>query len=444
MQKFAGKLFRPLVFSIRWALRHFLISLFSLVAVAAFAYFFALPALAEHWFHKAQERLEQDKLEEATEEIEKALRLQPRNPNYLRLAARIDRLAARFLEARQRLQLCVQLEKQAGGSAETQLEWLLVRAEMGEVDDVVDDLHKLVMQKHPESEHIIETLARAYVREARYGPAERELLYWVLIYPASAKAFEWRGMVREQVGQYDSALLDYRQAVELNPNRFRGRLLLVQMLFTSLKLDEIGPHLQVLLQMEPNNRNVLYFKANLMYEQGKKPAEIHPILVKVLEADPNEPNALLLMSKVEIDLKQYAEAEEHLQRILAADESNAAACFAMAECLRNQRGRTAEQLDFQKRHETINARNARLQSLLKTAPSGTANDLGRMVELGELLIWSKQENQGAYWLFKVLDKDPNNVKALELMADYYERHGMENKAKAHRDLAAKAAQKTEP
>jgi tetratricopeptide (TPR) repeat protein len=431
----------PVQFLVRLIRRHRWISLFLFIAIGSSVYLFGIPALADWRFTQAKEHLAHDNLKEAAVQIEKAVSLAPRNSDYLRLAARIERLSGRMMEAKRYLERCVQVEKAGGGAAETQLEWLLLRAEMGDVDDLAVGLHALVREKHPESEHILETIARAYMRDARYPLAERELQFWLLIYPNSSKAFELRGWVRQQIGVYGPALADYREAVELDPKSFRARLLLVQMLFTSLKLDEVEPHLQILLQAEPNNRTVLYYLATSMRDQGKPAEEIYPIVVRVVEADPNEANGLMLIGKVEFDLKKFNDAETHLRRVIELDPSFGEAYFMLARCLQDQPGREAEQRECLARVDQIAVKNTRLRELLKSVPRDGGEDVVRMVELGTLLIWSKQESQGMFWLYKVLDKQPDNVAANDALAAYYEAHGHEDKAKYHRRMKARSEQK---
>src|SRR5207248_2447127 len=127
-----------------------------------------------------------------------------RSPDVHRAAARAARLTGDYSVAESHLQRCIKLEN--GATERTQLEFLLMRAQTGEEDEVDAPLSALVSNKHPEAPLILETLARAYMHRLRYGPAYYHLTRWLEMAPEAAKAYHWRGWVLERVNSHKLAM----------------------------------------------------------------------------------------------------------------------------------------------------------------------------------------------------------------------------------------------
>src|SRR5262249_15262286 len=118
---------------------------------------------------KAVQAMNEERYEDARAALRFCLDVWPRNASSLRLAARIERLAGRYLEAEEYLEKCEALEKEP--TEPTQMERILLRAETGELDVVAPALWQLVEENHPESRAILRTLARACLRLSRPVPA---------------------------------------------------------------------------------------------------------------------------------------------------------------------------------------------------------------------------------------------------------------------------------
>jgi len=107
------------------------------------------------------------------------------------LAARRARMTGDFAGAEAQLQQCMRLQN--GASEDVQVEFLLMRVQAGEVDDVAEELFGRVENKSHESSLIMETIARAYMDKLRYGPAFACLSRWIDVAPEEAQPCHWRG-----------------------------------------------------------------------------------------------------------------------------------------------------------------------------------------------------------------------------------------------------------
>jgi len=164
----------------------------------------------------ARVALKAGRVEEARRDLALRLRVWPRTAEVHLLAARAARLSGDFEGAEAHLQECLRLQN--GATAETQLEFLLMRVQRGEVDQVAPQLLLYVENKHPDTTLILETLARAYMHNFRYGPALATLDRWIKEDPDSAKAYFWRGWVVERLNDRTGAMQDYQRALELDPD----------------------------------------------------------------------------------------------------------------------------------------------------------------------------------------------------------------------------------
>jgi Flp pilus assembly protein TadD len=139
-------------------------------------------------------------------------------------------------EAEKRLQAA---QKLAGGATERlQLEYLLLRATTGDTDEPAVALGTYLANDDPESVAILETLAAAYIRDLRYGPAYSTLERWIGMDPENATPLFWRGWVLERLNQAKSAMGDYRKALELDPELFNARLRVAEMLLEDKQPEE--------------------------------------------------------------------------------------------------------------------------------------------------------------------------------------------------------------
>src|SRR5262249_16200046 len=142
--------------------------------------------------------------------------LWPRNIDVNLLAARAARSSGDFESADVHLKKCMRIQN--GASAATQLEYLLMRAQTGEEEEVASILFALVDSKHSDSSLIMENLAEVFMQQHRYGLAVECLNRWIKEAPQTAKPHYWRGWVLERMNQHKDAMDDYERALELNPD----------------------------------------------------------------------------------------------------------------------------------------------------------------------------------------------------------------------------------
>src|SRR5262249_45293901 len=168
-----------------------------------------------HKWQRAQADLAAGKPADARARLGVCLWLWPRSVEVHLAAARAARLTGDVRGAELLLNQCLKLH---GSATElVQLEFLLLRAQTGGIDQVFQALNDAVEKGHPESAIILETLGFASMQRLRYKLALACFTRWIELDAGVAKAYQWRGWVLERLNLYKRATEDYHKALELDP-----------------------------------------------------------------------------------------------------------------------------------------------------------------------------------------------------------------------------------
>jgi tetratricopeptide (TPR) repeat protein len=407
------------------------LALVILVGTGATLYGYAL----YRWFG-ARSAVEEGRPAEARAGLEFCLSVWPRSPEVHLLAARAARLDGDIPRAEEHLKRCMQLQRVAG--EDIQLEYLLLRVQTGEEDEVTPDLLRLVDAKHPQTPVILETISRAYMQRLRYGPAYSYLDRWMKEVPDAAKPYHWRGWVLERLDNPKEAMKDYQKALELDPDLFAVRLRVAEML---LEDNQPGPalvHLERLQKQQPENTEVLARLGQCRLLQGEQ-KEARNLLEAAVQKLPKDVQVLLHLGKLEMDDNPH-KAEEWLRRAQKVDPMDTEVQFNLANALQLQ-GREDEAKSVREQSEKLKAVLKRANLLLKEEARSPSKDPVPPTEVGALLVEIGSERQGVYWLEQALQRDPNYQPAHRALAAYYEKKGDVQRAAVHRSRLTEPAKK---
>ncbi|OWK43255.1 tetratricopeptide repeat protein [Fimbriiglobus ruber] len=382
----------------------------------------------------AKTALEDENLDEASRHIGLALRVRSGRVSTNFLAARIDRARREYAEAEQHLVRC----KELGGMTEPlQMEWLLLRCEKGDVDELAPGLLAAVEQNHPESPAILEAMALVYMRQARYHEAKQALNKWVELAPKSSRARDWRGWVYNQLDERGPGIEDYSRALELRPTLSAVRLRLAQLLIDSSRHLEALPHLERLHAEQPDDPDVMVGLAACRAIELKTP-DARQLLDRVLAAHPNHFGALVLYGDLERQEERYAEAERWLRKALEQKPRDPTARYSLHLVLLAQPARQKDAEEERVRWEQDRDSVIRLGRLLRTELVDHPNDPDLAAEAGELLIQVGEEQRGLVWLNKALAIDPRHLPSHKSLLAYYEKIHDATRAAAHRQFLSGA------
>ncbi|HEY8503617.1 MAG TPA: tetratricopeptide repeat protein, partial [Gemmataceae bacterium] len=374
---------------------------------------------AVHQWRAAQAALAQERPTEARDRLAFCLKVWSRSPEVHFLAARAARLAGDPDAAEAHLNRCLQL--QGGATEAVQLEFLLLRVQTGEVDEVAPVLLDAVQKGHPEAPLILETLARAYIFRLRYRPAYACLSNWIEIRPEEARAYQWRGWVLERMNRHEAAWEDYDRALELAPGLVPVRVRVAEMHLEDMQAPEAEPHLERLAREVPDDPVVQARLGMCRFLQGRT-EEARRLMEAAVVRLPKDPALLVSLAKLELQEGNGREAEARLRAVLAEDPSDTEALYVLASALQLQ-GRTEESAavleEYERKRELIERTNKLLQEAADSPTAGA----DEYAEIGEGLLVIGREKLGLYWLDRALGLDPGHQAAHRALAAYYERQG---------------------
>lgn len=392
-----------------------------------------------HLYHvrAARGAAEQGRYADAQTHLDKAFRVWPASGETHLLAARIARRNRKYDEAESHLKECL---RRQGTTELLQLEWVLLRAEQGEIDEVASGLWLCVEKGDPETSQILETLALTYLRQQRFLLARTALERWLQKEPDCVQALDWRGWVRERTDDRPGAIQDYEHALRLDSGNDEVRLRLVSLLLDAEQLPQARSHLKRLCERCPDRAEVRTGLARCAILRGEAD-KARELLEGVLAEQPRDLEALFYRGQLELELGKPKVAEGHFRRLLRVDPSHVQAHYSLYLCLRQQNRPEAE----------IKAQLAELEKVTKDARhlnallghQGTRiDDPDVASEVGSLFIRLGQPQLGVKWLYRALERDPDHKASHEALIKYFEQTKDEKNAKMHRDyLASKASGK---
>jgi tetratricopeptide (TPR) repeat protein len=390
-----------------------------------------------HQWHEAKAALAADRPAEARDRLAVCLLVWPRDPEVHLLAARAARLSNDAQAAEDHLNQCLKLH---GGATEAvQLEFLLLRVQTGEVDEVAPTLIDCVEKGHPESAIIMETMARAYIQTLRYKPAYACLTRWIEIRP-EAKAYQWRGWVMERMDHHQTAADDYKRALELDPDLVPVRLRVAEMSLEDSDPQAALPHLERLRKQHPDRPEVLARLGQCRFLQGYL-QEARQFLEAAVQKLPRDPLLLVHLAKLEIQEGRPAEAERWSRRALEVDPYDTEAEYTLFSSLQDQ-GRREEAAVALDRCEKHKALVLQANKLLKEEADHPTTDARAPSEAGAALLLIGQERLGEYWLHEAERRDPRHQPTLKALAEYYENKGESERAATYRRRLAEVEGKT--
>jgi tetratricopeptide (TPR) repeat protein len=381
-------------------------------------------------WEKAHRALEQGRVDDALGHLRWCLRLWPRStPTYL-FAARLERLAQNFPAAAAYLKRCQQLQ---GGPAEaTQAEWLCLRAEGGELDDLEPGMWKAVLARDPFTTLYLEALTRASFRLHRLSRVRRYVNLWVDQDPSSVRALMFLAAVNEVQLAPQHAAIAYQKVLQLEPQHWQARLQLVGVYLHLKQPEEAAAHLQQLQREQGGRREVAVALAHLYVLQGKDEEAVE-LLDRLLQQDPSDADVLVLRGQLECEAGRPAAGAPLLEQAVQLSPKSPAALFQYYRCLQQQGGRVEEARAVHKRYRALTQAIERLTLLLHDELDMRLTDPDLLTEAGLLFAEIGHEQEGVEFFYRALQNDPGCIKAHRALIDHFTRAGDKERAAQHRE-----------
>lgn len=336
-----------------------------------------------------------------------------------------------------------QYQKLGGVADLAQLERLLLRAQVGDLDapavqnspaSVNSVLVSWTQENHPETTLILEALITGYLAAYRMSEALGALNQW-LEREDDLQARLWRGWIWERLHNPEKSQEDYQRALEMDDNQDEARMHLADLLLNSAKPQEALPHYQRLRERQPGNPEVILSLSRCLRDLGKT-EEQHKLLDELLLGHPRNVPALIDRGNLALDEKEPKEAEGFFQQALTLAPFDEQACLGMCRC-QERLGNKAKAGEYRKKAEKIRE-DLTLMDEISRKVMDSPRDPALRCEAGEIMLRNGQKEAGLRWLQSALKEDPRHGPTHAALAKHYEAEGLKDLAERHRQFARQA------
>ncbi|MBI1918421.1 MAG: tetratricopeptide repeat protein [Planctomycetes bacterium] len=371
---------------------------------------------------------------EAEQHLRACLRVWPKDPEVLLLAARTARrqaaytLAQRFLERRHAVT--------GSDDDDFVLEQLLLWAERGNPEAGGAFLASRVREDPAAAPLIWEALARGFVRSFRLHEAKAVTQKWLEKQPDNSEAHLIYGAVLELLEQFGEAIASFRKALELDPQRDDARLRLAVLQVQRGRGAEAQPHLEYLHRKQPDDPVVGVHLARCLAQLGNDKRAVE-LLDGVLARYPYDPSALVERGRLALRAEQPERAEDFLRKAVRADPSDHESHYQLYLCL-TQTGRTEEARRVHADMTQLETDAKVVRDIMLSKHGQAPTDPAAYYRIGMISYRAGVTEDALRWFHKALRFDPGHLPTHQALAAYYERTGNVDLAAQHREFLERA------
>jgi tetratricopeptide (TPR) repeat protein len=298
-------------------------------------------------------------------------------------------------------------------------EYALCLAALGQHAEAQPMLQEIFQSGTCDSD-VIEALSRYAIESFQFERAMEYINAWNSLSPRDTRVLMLRAevakrMLRHQEGS-QRAIADYRQVLQINPQHLDARMKLGEELFANGQMDEAAGEFERCRAQDPENVEPVY-KLALCREDKLEEAE--QLLLLALDRQPEHANALVALSKIEINLGKTEQAIDRLSRLVERQPYHDKARYGLFLALRyvGREADAAEQYaEWQRLKSGLNEMSGIIEQIQR-APENMA----LRYRAGKLLMEYGLEEEGARWLATIVEIDPGHTEARRALAEYQAR-----------------------
>ncbi len=369
---------------------------------------------------------------EAVLHLQSALKVWPRDPETLLLAARAARRSGQFDAAEHFLALYQEQRKEDEALT---LERICLRAERGEPDSVANYCRTMVEQNDPSSPLLFESLAQGYARIYQPRKAEMILDRWLEQDPDNPQALFILAQIYDMETRQSDSIRTFRAVLTADPTFDEARLRLCDALIHLGTYEEALPHLEYLRSRLPDNPKVQVYLARVQDRRGNS-EEAKRLLDAVLARQPNYAPALLDRGIMALRDSQFAEAEKYLREAVQQDPSDYQAHDRLAFCL-EQNGKPVEADKEREKIKQMEKDLQDIQSIVRGQLEQSPHDADLHYKIGMISLRAGAYPEAIRWLNSALKENPNHQGAHKALMEHYKSIGDTGKAREHQQKLIK-------
>ena len=308
--------------------------------------------------------LRQREFRKAADVLEKGLKVDPKMPSASALLGIALYELGEYGEAHPRLEAALRANPK-DDNAELMLANDLIK--LGELEPAAGHLQQLA-RRQPKNQEVWYLLGKVYMQLS-----EQTLGKLNEIDPDSVLVHEISGEIMESMHNYDGALIEYKKAVEMAPERAGTHFRLGNAYWQLSMWDAATQQFQAELANDPRNCEAQWKIGNIRLEQHMEPETALAEVEKALAMCPNLASAHVDRARALLKLNRNEEAAKDLQIAEQADPSEPSTHFLLAQAYRalgRAKEAQAEMQLFSKLEESARAKTAeRAKRLLEEKSS---------------------------------------------------------------------------
>lgn len=213
----------------------------------------------------------------------------------------------------------------------------------------------------------------------------------------SVEARQLKGDLLVAQGHKDQAIVAYREALALRPDFLPAHSAIISILSVDGKVEDAGKQLEAMQKAAPNHPQTKYLGAVFAMRQKNLPAARDAIQA-VLQVAPENLPAMTLAGAIEFELKNYAQAEAMLQKVLLRQPQQAYARRVLAATYLRER------------------QPAKALETIKPLLDGKIEDPGLLGLAGEVYILNGDADEAARYFQRAAEIDPKSTNARTALA----------------------------
>ena len=276
---------------------------------------------------------------------------------------------------------------------------------------------------------IAKELARIYLSSFRLTQAAQAIERWRILAPDDPRPYMCRNEIaaRSDAG-HAIVILNYRAALERDPDLDEARLGLAQELSKARRFDEASDAYRAYLKRNPADATAWIGLGRDAFQSGDLEGATQAFEA-ALKASPNQPDALKELGMIELRLGRFAQACERFELLARSSPFDHEIRQLHAEALKllgkkaSARAENAEAARLRKEHDKM--------LTLRYNLSRNPNDLDARFQFARWLIEFGQPDEGLRWTREILRTDPRHAPTHRLLADYYRKRGDNGLANYH-------------
>jgi tetratricopeptide (TPR) repeat protein len=259
----------------------------------------------------------ESKDEKKLEDLNKAIELAPKKPEYLRIRGQYLYSKEKFDEALADLDEALKLDDQHAATHELRGMALLGLKKFDEALASFDKASEL----EPEAALPFQHRAELYRQKGDLEKAVEQLTKALELAPDNVATLLIRSAVYFELKQTDKALADVDKAIQAAPRLAQPYLMRAEILAATDRLDEAIAQLEQIVQQAPGNTQLMN-RLGSFYLLASRPRKAIETLTQVIEAEPEDYSALRFRGDAYLNIGQHAEAIADFDKALAINEED--------------------------------------------------------------------------------------------------------------------------